>query len=129
MTAARLASETLLVREPGSSTRAVAERYLARVGYQPAKRWELDSNEAIKRSVRAGLGIGFVSRLVVSEELERGELETFTVDGVGSMQRSVYLLRADGRDPVPAERAFIQTLGTCCRAAGVVGCAVEPIPV
>jgi DNA-binding transcriptional LysR family regulator len=33
MTAARLASETLLVREPGSSTRAVAERYLARVGW------------------------------------------------------------------------------------------------
>lgn len=127
VTVARLASETLLVREAGSSTRAVAERYLARAGYRPAKRWELDSNEAIKRSVRAGLGVGFVSRLVVAEELERGELETFAVEGVGSMQRSVYLLRADGRDPVPAERAFIHTLGSCCRAAGVVGCAVEPI--
>jgi LysR family transcriptional regulator, low CO2-responsive transcriptional regulator len=127
VTVARLASETLLVREAGSSTRAVAERYLARAGYRPAKRWELDSNEAIKRSVRAGLGVGFVSRLVVAEELERGELETFAVEGVESMQRSVYLLRADGRDPVPAERAFIETLGSCCRAAGVVGCAVEPI--
>jgi len=120
-----LASETLLVREPGSSTRAVAERYLARAGYHPAKRWELDSNEAIKRSVRAGLGIGFVSRLVVAEELERGELESFTVEGAGSMQRSIYLLRPDGRDPVPAERAFIHTLGSCCKAAGVVGCAIE----
>jgi molybdate transport repressor ModE-like protein len=125
--AERLASETLLVREPGSSTRAVAERYLARAGYRHAKRWELDSNEAIKRSVRAGLGIGFVSQLVVAEEVERGELETFTVEGAGPMQRSVYLLRADGRDPVPAERAFIQTLGSCCKAAGVVGCAIEPI--
>jgi molybdate transport repressor ModE-like protein len=126
--AERLATETLLVREPGSSTRAVAERYLARAGYRPAKRWELDSDEAIKRSVRAGLGIGFVSQLVVAEEVERGELETFTVEGAGPMQRSVYLLRADGRDPVPAERAFIQTLGSCCKAAGVVGCAIEPIP-
>ena len=54
---------------------------LARVGYRPAKRWELDSNEAIKRSVRAGLGIGFVSRLVVEEELDRGELEAFAVAG------------------------------------------------
>jgi molybdate transport repressor ModE-like protein len=52
---------TLLVREPGSSTRAVAERYLARAGYRPTNRWELDSNEAIKRSVQAGLGIGFIS--------------------------------------------------------------------
>ena len=64
-----LAGETLLVREPASSTRSIAERYLARVGYRPAKRWELDSSEAIKRSVRAGLGIGFVSRLEVREEL------------------------------------------------------------
>ena len=120
-----MAAQTLLVREPGSSTRAVAERILARVGYRPAKRWELDSNEAIKRSVRAGLGIGFVSRLVVAEELERGELEAFKVEGAGPMRRSVYLLRPDGRDPVPAERAFIQTLCSCC-AASVAGCTVEP---
>jgi len=116
-----LAAQTLLVREAGSSTRAIAERFLARVGYRPVKRWELDSNEAIKRTVRAGLGVGFVSRLVVEEELGRGELESFTVDGAGPMLRSVYLLRADGREPVPAERAFIETLCSCC-AASVAGC-------
>ena len=122
-TVKELASQTLLVREPGSSTRAVAERVLARVSFRPAKRWELDSNEAIKRSVRTGLGIGFVSRLVVAEELERGELEAFEVAGAGAMQRSVYLLRPDGREPVPAERAFIQTLCSCC-AVSVAGCTV-----
>jgi molybdate transport repressor ModE-like protein len=111
-----LAGETLLVREPASSTRAIAERYLTRVGYRPAKRWELDSSEAIKRSVRAGLGIGFVSRLEVREELERGELESFGVAGVEPMKRSVFLLRPDGRDPVPAERAFIETLRSCVAA-------------
>ena len=111
-----LAGETLLVREPASSTRAIAERYLTRVGYRPAKRWELDSSEAIKRSVRAGLGIGFVSRLEVREELERGELESFGVAGVEPMKRSVFLLRPDGRDPVPAERAFIETLHYCVAA-------------
>jgi molybdate transport repressor ModE-like protein len=121
----RLASQTLLVREPGSSTRSIAERVLARVSYRPAKRWELDSNEAIKRSVRTGLGIGFVSRLVVAEELERGELEAFEVAGAGPMRRSVYLLRPDGREPVPAERAFIQTLCSCC-AVSVAGCTVAP---
>src|SRR5919109_3552290 len=31
----QLAARTMLVREPGSSTRAVAERYLARSGYHP----------------------------------------------------------------------------------------------
>jgi molybdate transport repressor ModE-like protein len=116
-----LAAETLLVRERGSSTRAVAERHLARAGYRPAKRWELDSNEAIKRSVAAGLGVGFVSRLVVADELERRELQTFRVAGAEPMRRSVYLLRPAGRDPVPAERAFIETLCSCC-GASVAGC-------
>jgi molybdate transport repressor ModE-like protein len=120
--AEELADQTLLMREAGSSTRAVAERYLARLGYRPAKRWELDSNEAIKRSVRAGLGIGFVSRLVVAEEVERGELVEFRLEGAGPMRRSVQLLRPDGRDPTPSERAFITTLGDCC-GASLSGCA------
>jgi molybdate transport repressor ModE-like protein len=116
-----LAGETLLVRERGSSTRAVADRQLAWVGYRPAKRWELDSNEAIKRSVEAGLGVGFVSRLVVADELERGELVEFRVEGAERMRRAVYLLRPDGREPTAAERAFIQTLCNCC-SASVAGC-------
>src|SRR4051795_11187029 len=74
-----LTPQTLLVREHGSSTRAVAERYLARARFHPAKRWELASNEAIKRSVQAGLGIGFVSKLVVADELTRGDLVAFQI--------------------------------------------------
>jgi DNA-binding transcriptional LysR family regulator len=120
-----LAEKTLLVREHGSSTRAVSERVLARAGYRPAKRWELDSNEAIKRSVIAGLGIGFVSELVVADEVQRGELISFRVTGAEPMRRPIHLLRAAGREPTPAERAFIQTLCSCC-SASVAGCTVEP---
>jgi molybdate transport repressor ModE-like protein len=118
---AELSGRTLLVREHGSSTRAVAERYLARLGYHPAKRWELDSNEAIKRSVQAGLGVGFVSKLVVEAELSRGELESFQVEGAEPMRRLVYLLRPDGREPSASERAFVETLCECC-SASVAGC-------
>jgi molybdate transport repressor ModE-like protein len=116
-----LADMTLLVRERGSSTRAVAERHLIRAGFHAGKRWELDSNEAIKRSVAAGLGIGFVSRLVVVDELARGELVEFRVGGADAMPRSVYLLRPGGRAPTPSERAFIETLCSCC-GASVAGC-------
>jgi molybdate transport repressor ModE-like protein len=116
-----LGDQTLLVRERGSSTRAVAERCLSKAGYRPAKRWELDSNEAIKRSVHAGLGIGFVSKLVVEDEVARGELISFQVEGADRMRRSIYLLRADGREPIPSERAFIETLCSCC-SASVAGC-------
>src|SRR3954451_3019771 len=120
-----LAGETLLVRERGSSTRAVADRQLARAGYRPAKRRGLDSTEASKRSVEAGFGFGFVSRFVVADELERGDLVEFRVDGAEPMRRSVYLLRPDGREPTPSERAFIQTLCSCC-SASVAGCTVAP---
>lgn len=119
-----LAGRTLLTREHGSSVRALSERRLARAGYQPAKRWELESGEAIKRSVRAGLGIGFVSRLDAADELDRGDLVEFTVADVEPMRRTIYLLRPDGREPAPAERAFIETLGSCCKAVGVTGCVV-----
>jgi DNA-binding transcriptional LysR family regulator len=116
-----LAGETLLVRERGSSTRAVAERGLTRAGVHPSKRWELDSNEGIKRSVRAGLGIGYVSKLIVEDEVARGDLVAFRLEGTAPMHRSIYLLRPDGRDPTPSERAFIETLCSCCNAS-VAGC-------
>jgi molybdate transport repressor ModE-like protein len=115
---------TLLVREPGSSTRSVAERYLARAGYRPPNRWELDSNEAIKRSVQAGLGIGFVSRLVVADELDRGELVEFRIEGAEPMRRSIYLLFPADRDSTPSERAFMGALSDCC-AVKITGCAVD----
>jgi len=115
---------TLLVREAGSSTRAVAERHLARAGYHPVNRWELDSNEAIKRSVQAGLGVGFLSQLVVRDEIERGELVSFHLDGAGPMRRSIYLLRPSDRDPTPSEQAFIATLSDCC-AVSIAGCTVK----
>jgi DNA-binding transcriptional LysR family regulator len=118
---AELERWTMLVREQGSSTRAVAERYLARAGYNPPNRWELDSNEAIKRSVQAGLGIGFVSRLVVEDELDRGELVDFRIEGAAPMRRSVYLLLPSDRESTPSERAFIASLSDCC-AVSIEGC-------
>jgi molybdate transport repressor ModE-like protein len=121
VTLEEVASHTLLVREPGSSTRLVAERYLARIGYRPAKRWELDSNEAIKRAVQAGLGVAFVSQLVVEDELRRGELVAFKVKGTEPMRRSIQLLRPAGRELTPSERAFVVTLCSCCDAQ-VAGC-------
>lgn len=115
---------TLLVRETGSSSRAVADRHLARAGYRAPNRWELDSDEAIKRSVQAGLGIGFVSQRVVADEVARGELVSFRIEGSQPMRRSIYLLQPDDREPTPAESAFIATLSDCC-AVSISGCTVE----
>jgi molybdate transport repressor ModE-like protein len=123
VTAAELAAHTVLIREHGSSTRVTAERYLARAGFRARKTWELDSNEAIKRAVAAGLGVGFVSRLVVEDELDRGQLTTFRLADAPAMTRPIHLLRAHDRHLTPSARAFITTLSECCDAT-VPACVV-----
>jgi LysR family transcriptional regulator, transcriptional activator of the cysJI operon len=43
---------------------------------------DLDSTEAIKSAVEAGLGIGFVSRWAISKELELRALRVVPVEGI-----------------------------------------------
>jgi molybdate transport repressor ModE-like protein len=109
-----LAEQTLLVREPTSSTRQIGERALAAAGVRPARVWELDSSEAIKRAAREGLGVALVSRYAVAEEVERGELESFRFAGRPPIERRLYVARLARRGLSPSERGFIATLKRCC---------------
>jgi molybdate transport repressor ModE-like protein len=112
--AAALTGETLLVREAGSSTRQIADRMLTELGARPAQVWELDSSEAIKRAAREGLGVAFLSRYAVAEEIERGELASFRLAGAPRIERGLYVARLARRPPTPSERGFIATLERCC---------------
>jgi molybdate transport repressor ModE-like protein len=112
--ASALAAMTLLVREPRSSTRRVSDRSLATAGVEPAQVWELDSSEAIKRAAREGLGVAFLSRYAVAEEIERGELESFRLAGRPPMQRHLHVARLARRPLAPSERGFVATLTRCC---------------
>jgi molybdate transport repressor ModE-like protein len=109
-----VSNETLLVRETDSSTRQVTERELAHAGVRPASIWELDSSEAIKRAAREGLGVAFLSRYAVAEEVERGELESFRLAGRPPIKRKLYVARLARRPFSPSERGFIATLTRCC---------------
>jgi molybdate transport repressor ModE-like protein len=111
---AALASETLLVRERSSSTRQVTERALRAADVEPARIWELDSAEAIKRAAREGLGVAFLSRYAVAEEVERGELTSFRLAGRPKIERRLYIARLARRPPSPSERGFAATLTRCC---------------
>jgi DNA-binding transcriptional LysR family regulator len=64
-----LRNEVLITREKGSGTRNTIERI---TGLDFNSDIEINSNEAITHSVRAGLGIGFVSELTVELELKTG---------------------------------------------------------
>ncbi len=77
---ARIAQEPLLVREPGSGTRMTSDRLFRERSLAPNIRMELASNEAIRESLRAGLGISILSRHALGDEKDT-ELITLDVEG------------------------------------------------
>ncbi len=77
---ARLASETFLSREPGSGTRSAMERSFAEHGVQPHISMEMETNEAIKQAVQAGMGLGILSLHSIELELETKRLVVLNVE-------------------------------------------------
>jgi molybdate transport repressor ModE-like protein len=111
---AKLSEFMVLSREPGSSSQLIIDKELNEIGIQPAGRWELGSSEAIKRAAREGLGLAFLSRYAVAEEVERHDLESFRLAGRPRLLRHFSVARLTGRPLSPAESSFIATLTRCC---------------
>ncbi len=78
---ARLAEEVLVMREPGSGTRAAVERHFTALGLTVRAGCEFGTNEAIKQAVRAGLGVAVVSAQTIELELQTGCLAVLSVEG------------------------------------------------
>lgn len=92
----------LLMRERGSGTRHVIEAALARLGVKRSSLhivMELDSTEAIKSAVEAGLGIGFVSRWAIAKDLRLdNSFKIVEVEGL-SIKRDFLVAYASGPEP------------------------------
>jgi DNA-binding transcriptional LysR family regulator len=108
LTRAQLLSANLLMREQGSGSRRVVETALAKAGFK-LKSFKsvmnLDSTEAIKSAVEAGLGIGFVSRWAISKELELQLLKIAEVTGL-RITRHFSLVSRAGPEASGAAGAF-----------------------
>ncbi len=105
---ADLAEEPLLMREPGSGTRRVVENALRDVGIATRDLrivMELDSTEAIKSGVEAGLGVGFVSRWALRDPQTRS-VRTVRVAGL-TIKRSFQFVYPQGPDPEGTAGAFL----------------------
>ncbi len=70
----------LLVRERGSGTRTAIERLLKECGQPLNFGSEVSSNEAIKRMVSAGLGVGFLSVHACALEFDAGLIGLLPMD-------------------------------------------------
>ena len=60
---AELASEPMIVREPGSTTRKALEEAFRNAGVSPTTAMEIGSREAVREAVIRGLGIAAVSEI------------------------------------------------------------------
>jgi len=102
-----LSSETLIVREEGSSTQRVADRYVTARGGSLTPAMALGSTEAIREAVAAGLGVAIVSRLAVPD----GDRRIRTVELAGAPWRRHLLVIERAKTPLsPAARRFREVL-------------------
>jgi DNA-binding transcriptional LysR family regulator len=108
MSGAQLLASNLLMREQGSGSRRVVEIALEKAGLKLKlfkNVMDLDSTEAIKSAVEAGLGIGFVSRWAISKELELGALKLAAIAGL-KVDRHFSLISRTGPEPQGPAGAF-----------------------
>ncbi|MDZ8118195.1 LysR family transcriptional regulator [Pontiella agarivorans] len=100
-----LLAERWVLRERGSGTREVFERALLRHGETLAVRHEFGHTEAVKQAVRAGMGIGCLSRLAIQDELNRGSLVELPLPMV-DLRRDLLQLVRTGKYRTACMQAF-----------------------
>ena len=82
----RLAQERIIVRERGSDNRQTFEETCAEKKLPLRVSMEIASNETIKQSVIAGMGIGFLSQHTIAPEMELKRLVVLDVAGFPVMR-------------------------------------------
>jgi DNA-binding transcriptional LysR family regulator len=101
---ADLQNERFILREPGSGSRFAIEEQLAHWGVQLRIQFELSSNEAIKQSVAAGLGLSILSRWSLADG--GPPLVELPVEGF-PIATQWLLVHQNGKQLSPATRAFL----------------------
>ena len=93
-----------ILREEGSGTRMAVEKMFRKKGRslkEIHQRMEMGSTSAVKAGVKARLGLAFISKAAVQEELDQGLLSRIEVDGMDPIIRDIYLVVHRGRTLSP----------------------------
>jgi LysR family transcriptional regulator, low CO2-responsive transcriptional regulator len=97
----QLLAETFVMREQGSGTRILMERFLDRIGEgTPYEHIEFNTNETIKQAVIAGLGIALISAHTIMDGLKAGRIVAISMPGLPIMRRW-HLVRPAGARNTP----------------------------
>ncbi|HZP73072.1 MAG TPA: selenium metabolism-associated LysR family transcriptional regulator [Gaiellaceae bacterium] len=104
-----LRGETLILMQEGAGVRDVVEDELRELGVRLKDmdvRLELGLQESVVSAVRAGYGVGFISRTSIEADLEDGRLTESRVIGLDA-EREIWVVRAAGRSETRAASAFL----------------------
>ena len=104
-----LGATRFIVREEGSGTRGAVARILAAVAPPRSAIVQVGSSEAAKRCALEGVGLAFISRRAVAEELEAGRLRVAKVAGT-PVRRRFWVARLRTATPSGAVRALREAI-------------------
>jgi DNA-binding transcriptional LysR family regulator len=108
-----LLKEPWIIREEGSGTQMTVERVLRKKG-KSLKDFnvaiEMGSTSSVKEGVKAKLGLAFISRRAVEEELNRNLFTSIILEGLESISRQIYIVSQRGKTVSPAGMEFLRFL-------------------
>ena len=102
-----LAGEKLILGERGGNTRRLIDQFFAQTGVTPKVIMELSRLAAIKRMVAEDMGIGIVPLESVREEVERGALVRWWIEGA-QINWQLGVARLVGGYESPIHQKFLQ---------------------
>src|SRR5215212_10208198 len=102
-----LAGEKLILGERGGNTRRLIDEFFAEAGLKPTVAMELSRQAAIKNMVAADMGVGIVPLSVVRDEVERGRLVRWWIEGA-RINWEMGLARLSGGYLSPVCQAFVE---------------------
>lgn len=114
---AELEQEPFLMRESDSASRAAVERFLSCHDLKLDVAMTINSNEAIKRCVEAGLGLAVVPKCSIAREVKAGLLAVLDVDAEPAYH-SWYLVHRKGKRFSVLAESFRNTVLEVCRNHG-----------
>lgn len=104
--ATTLLNKQLILREPGSGTRAAVEEAYSRANLTIVPAMSISHTEAIKRMLLRGKSLAYLSRLSVADELRRKELATVKLIDF-DIKRSLRMIWLKNRSFSPSTASFI----------------------
>jgi DNA-binding transcriptional LysR family regulator len=106
---AEIAATPIVLREAGSGTRTFFENAISKAGLSLSDLMvgaQMGSSLAVLMAVRSQVGVGFISRRALMDDLAAGRLVELDVEGL-DLKRQFYLITRRERTHSPAAKAFI----------------------